>query len=246
MCRRSPCHLDENEGEHREHRRLDKPDEDLEKQEWERDEIRHEMEHHREEHFSRKHIAEQSERKREKFRHLAHHLEESHDRAEHERLVERTHEELRRIPAEAERRDPRELDREHRDERERDRHIEIRRSTADERDDGCMPFMYRRPPDRSHPREESHPIGDEDEEEYRRGKREKFPSRLPITHDVRREIHECIENRLHDILKSPRYQLEAPRKKREAPGEEQCDEECRHYRIRHRKPEPVKVFLRRN
>lgn len=246
MVCRSPCHLDKDESEHGEHRRLDESDEDFEEEKWEWHEIRHEVEHHREEHFPREHIAEQSERKREEFRHFTHHLQESHDRPEDIRFMERTHEKFRRIPTESECRDTRELDREDRNERERDRHIEIRRRTPDERDDGSMTIMHGRPADRSHPREEPHPIRDKNEEKYRSGEGKELPPRLAIPHDIRREVHEGFEYRLHDILKSPRYQLQAPRKKRKRSDEKYADEQCRHHRIRHRKSQPFEIFFRRD
>ncbi len=115
MCRRCPRHLDEDEGEHREHRRLDESDEDLEEEEWEWNEVRYEVEHHGEEYFSRENIPEEPEREREEFRHLTHHLQESHDRTQNIRLVQWTHEKFRRIPTETKCRDAGELDREYRD-----------------------------------------------------------------------------------------------------------------------------------
>lgn len=238
-----PRHLDEDEGEHRKYRRLDKPDEDLESQEGQWHEVWDEVEHHREEHFPREHIAEESEREREELGRLTHHLEEPHDRTENERLVERTHEKFRRIPAETERRDTRELYREDRDEGKRDRHIEIRRSAPNKWDDRRMPLMHSRPADRSHSREEPHPIGDKNEKKYRHSKRKEFSPRFPISQNVRREIYKCLEKRLYDILESPRNQLETLRKKRETHNEEQSDEQRRHHSIRYREPRPLEIFF---
>src|SRR3989338_7670530 len=125
MLRIMSCNSDshEDEGEYGEDKRLDEPHEDLEEEERQRDDVRHEERHDRKEHFARENVAEKAERERHHLSKLRHEFKDSHEKVDRPLEVE----ELARVGPEAEGEDAEKIDGHDREKSEREGEVEVGR-----------------------------------------------------------------------------------------------------------------------
>lgn len=119
-------HLQEDEREHGKHDCLDEANEDFKEKEWEREKIRHEVEHNNEKYFARKDVAEETESERDNFSYFRDKLENTNRRPDAVRLMEWTDEELLAVLHDTHRGDTGELDRKDNHERKCESEVQIR------------------------------------------------------------------------------------------------------------------------
>ena len=118
----------------------------------------------------------------------------------------RCDEEFRRISPDTERQDTRHLDRDDDRQRETEGEIEVSRGAPEKRNDRRVPGgILMLETDGAEARQQSGPVGEQDEQEDSRNQRKEFPGKRPVLHDAIKDVDHTINSRFEQILCSTRH-----------------------------------------
>lgn len=195
-------HGEENRCQKREDQRLDKSHEELQSQEWNRSDVRHQECDHGEQNLSGEDVTEETEGEGDDLRGFGDELEDPDEAPDG--ISPRCDEKFASIREDAERRDAEELCGKHGDDSDRKRHIHIRIHRSKERkieNLSGMFFLNRNAPD---PRQNPHPVRKHKEEEDRCDERKEGARLLFIADDRVEESKETLHDNFKECLKPPR------------------------------------------
>lgn len=247
MFRRHGRHLEEHRRQHGKHYRLDKAHENLEGEERQWHDIRHQVENNREQYFSGKNIAEETEGEREDLGKFRNQLDQSNHSADAVWLVPGRDEELGRITAQPQSQNTGDLDGEHYRQRKTEREVEVGRGTTKERDDGGVSgFIHVWQTNSAQSRQQSRPVRQKDEQKNRSNEWEKLPGHIPILHDAVEHVDQTIDHYLEHILHPPRHRLKTRYHRLRHEDEQGTHDRSDKKRVGHRERSEHKQFFRRD
>lgn len=201
MCMSYRGHLEEDDREKGEDEALDKPDEDFETEEGERGEVGEEERDDNEEDFSREDVPKETEGEGNHFRALCNEFEDA-DKA-HDGVFPWGDEIFSSVRENSECSDAEGLGHDDGNEGDREGHIHIRIHRTEKRDGEDMSFMHSFDRDTSDPWEDTHPVGENEEEEDRRDEGEECPCAFAVLDDRIKEVEEAFNDKFYECLEAP-------------------------------------------